>query len=295
MFASPYNRVSENRLVTGAYTGTWAGRPAASSVPVGTEINITDIFSRYRTFISDGTYWVPHGGNTTLVNWAVPVILAGTGTVAANGTLTVTGVFNTIYAGGAWVYLPAGAVPARAAGLHWTVFSSTSVGQVYDVFVDAAAAFTPYVPTVALVAAVGSGVAYASPINTNVYLSNGTVPGGLLSPYGALRTTTHWSFTNSASGKSPNLSLGGQSLQLSGPHTTIAAYSFITEAQNRGVLTRQSNTRYNLSLGGSAGTVNANQWLTINTAIDMQLINIAQRALALDHMVLESFTLELLG
>lgn len=39
----------------------WASRPAASSLPVGTEIMVTDIGPQHNRFVTDGAYWRPVG------------------------------------------------------------------------------------------------------------------------------------------------------------------------------------------------------------------------------------------
>lgn len=57
--ASNINKVSR---VSSSYT--WAGKPTASSVPVGTVIMISDL--SYQRFVSDGTYWRPMQGKVML-------------------------------------------------------------------------------------------------------------------------------------------------------------------------------------------------------------------------------------
>src|SRR5574337_1133130 len=85
-----------------------------------------------------------------LAQSGVPVIVVPNGTVDANGTITLGTALSIVYAGGAWIRLPAGAVVGGSAGLYWCVFSFTTQGQVYTHFADKAAIFIPVVPTGAL-------------------------------------------------------------------------------------------------------------------------------------------------
>lgn len=63
----------------------------------------------------------------------VPIGIAPTGTMAANGAITLGTALNTTYSGGLWLYLPAGAAYAGSlAGFYWTVMSSTTLGTVYN-------------------------------------------------------------------------------------------------------------------------------------------------------------------
>ena len=83
----------------------------------------------------------PEIGPIILAQSAVPLGLLPSGTVAADGTITLATALPTTYSGGMWGRLPAGAVVGGAAGLYWIVFSSTAVGAVKTSFADPAAPF----------------------------------------------------------------------------------------------------------------------------------------------------------
>lgn len=56
---------SGNSAIT--YEGTWASRPAATSVTAGAKIRITDVgVGGYSEWVSDGTYWRPVNGSVLL-------------------------------------------------------------------------------------------------------------------------------------------------------------------------------------------------------------------------------------
>lgn len=142
-----------------------------------------------------------------LAKSAVPVILAPNGTVATDGTITLSTALPTTYYGGALVRLPAGAVSGGLAGLYWVVFSSTTVGAVKNVFVDPATAFIPYIPTGTLVNVTGSNAGYTQTTATTT-LINIAIMGGLLGPVGGFRLQQTASCIGNANGKVLETKLG---------------------------------------------------------------------------------------
>jgi len=74
------------------FTDTWANRPAANSVPIGTEFIATDY--SYQKWVSDGTYWRPAQGRALLKN--LFGLLAAGGQIAqlsgiSSGIFTIPG------------------------------------------------------------------------------------------------------------------------------------------------------------------------------------------------------------
>lgn len=57
--------------------------------------------------------------------------VAPSGTVAADGTITLGTALPAVLPGGAWMYLPAGAFSVAPAGWYWVVMSSATVGTVF--------------------------------------------------------------------------------------------------------------------------------------------------------------------
>lgn len=222
-------------------------------------------------------------GPYILAQSAVPVILAPNGTVATNGTITLGTALPTIYSGGAWVRLPAGAVSGGLAGLYWTVFSSTTVGAVKTNFVDVATAFTPYIPSGTLVAATGSNAAYTQTTASDITLANITVAGGMMGPNGALRFHSAWEANNNANAKTYKPFFGG--VQMDSNSITTALHASPTmSVKNRGVLTSQLysfNTTFNA-------------FKSIDTSTDKALTFTGNLAVATDYIVLEGFIVEVL-
>ena len=54
---------------------TWANRPAANLVPVGTELQVTDFANQ--KWVSDGTYWRPAQGRVIIGNSVTPSVVTG--------------------------------------------------------------------------------------------------------------------------------------------------------------------------------------------------------------------------
>lgn len=63
---------------------------------------------------------------------AIPVGIPSSGSIGNNGALTVTTAFPVTYTG-IYLYFPANAISSgSAAGLYWTVMSSTTAGTIYN-------------------------------------------------------------------------------------------------------------------------------------------------------------------
>lgn len=223
----------------------------------------------------------------TVAKSAVPVILAPDGTVATNGVVTLGTALPLIYTS-AWVRLPAGAVVGGLAGLYYVVFSSTTVGQVYTKFADAATAFTPTIPTGTLVAAVGSNAAYTQTTGADVTLANVTVPANTLGADGTMKTVVLQSNNNSAGAKIVKGKFGGSTF-MSASVTTSLALETSKRVSNRGLVTKQLvHADY---VVGAVSAVAPTQ-LAINTAAAAALVVTGQIAVATDYLVLESFGVE---
>lgn len=221
-----------------------------------------------------------------LAKSAVPVILAPNGTVATNGTITLSTALPTTYYGGAWVRLPAGAVSGGLAGLYWVVFSSMTVGAVKNVFVDPATAFIPYIPTGTLVNVTGSNVGYAQTTATTT-LINIAITGGLLGPVGGFRLQQTASCIGNANGKVLETKLGTAQIG----YASASGYGgmhILSTCLNRGVATQQISTRNPLGASSTA------HFATVNTAADTSVNLTAQMNVATDYVVIECFILEIL-
>jgi hypothetical protein len=164
---------------------------------------------------------------------ATAAILPSSGTVATAGVVTLNVALGRIYAEGAWLYLPAGAVVGGAAGLYWTVFSSTTVGQVTTTYVDPTVSFASGIPTANLVNAVGSNSAYVTPTSI-VPLINLPIPGTSISTTDKLNLSVASTNLNSAGAKTVTLALGASTIVTSA-NTTVTSSIISGSVINRGV------------------------------------------------------------
>lgn len=223
-----------------------------------------------------------------LAQSAVPVILAPNGTVAADGAITLVTALPTTYSGGAWVRLPAGAVVGGLAGLYWIVFSSTTVGAVKTLFVDPATPFTPYVPSVGLVVAVGSGVAYTQTTGADITLANITVPGGMMGLNGVLRSQPDMTNNNSVGSKTLATKFGG-TLIGSSASTTLTFKRTFSVLRNRSLYSQMFN-----QYAENFQSTNGINTTTMDTTVDKVFAYLGNIPAATDFIVLEGFTIEVL-
>jgi hypothetical protein len=215
----------------------------------------------------------------------IPVILAPNGTVATNGTVTLVTALPLIYTA-AWVRLPAGAVVGGLAGLYYTVFSSTTVGQVYTNYIDGTG--LPSIPTATLVAAVGSNSAYTQ-ATTAVTLASATVPANAMGDFGAVELATLTSTNSTAGAKTVSGRFGG-SVFMTGAVTTSTALETRKKVRNRGIANTQI-VHPDFTIGAASSVVVTQ--LAVNTAAAVTVAVTGTIAVATDVFVLEAFTLKL--
>lgn len=121
---------------------------------------------------------------------AVPVLNPPSGSVAANGALTLGTATYIVYPN-LWVYLPAGAAyAASAAGFYYCVMTSTTVGTIYNTVLGATQ--QPYIPaSPTAIGAAGPG-AFVAITSGPVYVCLAVVPGGSIGANGALRVAANF-------------------------------------------------------------------------------------------------------
>lgn len=209
----------------------------------------------------------------------VPVIIPNSSTVATNGDITVTAL-AAAYVGGAWVHLPAGAVVGGAAGLYWTVFTTTTAGNVKTNFVDPATTeFIPYTPSGAVVSAVGSNGAYVTPTAITP-LVNITLPP--MSVGSAVKTFTRVTCPNAADAKTVTHSLGT---------TAIGAQAFTTSTGgtlSTSVHSRTSATQV-MNVPGVAA-ISGTTFGAEDTSVASKLVISGTLAATTGYITLEVFT-----
>ena len=182
----------------------------------------------------------PERKTEVIVKTAVPVVLGRNGAVDAAGIVTLNVALPAVYSS-AWLYLPVNAIVGGLAGYYYVVFSTTTVGQVFNKFTKAEAQFVPYTPAgeeaAGLVAAVGSASGYVATIAAVNMLAY-SVPGGLLGVHGSISVDATFSVVNNADSKTTVLKLGATTMKTAA-NASMAHAKHSVSAQNRGLVVRQ--------------------------------------------------------
>jgi hypothetical protein len=222
----------------------------------------------------------------------IPVMVANSGTIATNGTVTLGTALPSAY-GAAFCYFPASAVSGDSTGgIYYVVFSSTTVGVVYAGKYGVAngvgsVAFTPVIPSGTLTAVTGSNSAYTGS-TTETTLINVTVPAGSIGDNGQVIVIANWATNDSAGAKTGTTYLGGSSVGSAVSYTTSTGGSITNSIRNRGSLTAQISQ----VIGGAAAA--GSVYTAINTAASTSITITGDLATATDNVILEGFTVELL-
>jgi len=231
----------------------------------------------------------PNGTCVVLAQGAVPSGIACTGSVAANGALTLGTALPTTYNGGIWLYFPAGAAYAGSvAGNYWCVMSSTTAGTIYNTLLGASWPTIPANPTP--IVAAGPGAYTGS--TAEITLATVTVPGGMIGQNGRLRWSLKTTQNNSANAKTSGTKLGGTGWSY-GIITSVSFSATISMA-NRG-LANNVWPRTNV-VEGAAGATISGDFTTINTAIDQiaAFTGTCAAGAGADYVILESALVEVL-
>lgn len=239
--------------------------------------------------ISNGSIWLPRSGRQMIKRISVPVGIAPTGSVAANGAITLGTALNTTFSGGLWLYLPAGAAYAGStAGFYWAVMSSTTLGTLYNntynPVTDSGA--PPASPTA--ISAAGPG-AYSGTTAEITALSV-NIPGGLLGVQGGISTFSRLSWNSSAGNKALFLKYGGVELA-STTFANVLSSSRSLSFTNIGVADKQMGAAW-----GDYTNATVAGFASVNSTVDKALtISIATSTAATDVNILPSMYVELVG
>jgi hypothetical protein len=189
--------------------GSGGQSPAAVAITGGTITGITDLaVADGGTGASTAQAAAQNLGVPWMLSKAgIPFIKAPTGTMANNCAVTFGTALPRIYANGAWVWYPAGAVaagtPATASWL-WTVMSSTTVGTCYN---STYSTGTPTIGTTTAYATTGPG-AFAGDTGevTTITIS---MPAGSMGLNGLLEWLINFSTVSNANSKTVKFKFGG--------------------------------------------------------------------------------------
>jgi hypothetical protein len=203
----------------------------------------------------------PAGIQTKLAQWAVPCIKAPSGSMANNGAVSGMTAFQTTYAGGAWLYLPANAIQAGSAeGYYWFIASSTTAGTVYNSTWDGTG--TPTIGTATAFVSTGPG-AFTGVITTEIPCGSVTIPANTMGASGQILIDFSLSNNTAANNKNFRIKLGGTEVALLGASTALAGMGRAVIA-NAGVTNRQKTGAF-----AAAGTaILGNNPALVYTSLD---------------------------
>lgn len=233
----------------------------------------------------------PAGIPYILDKCCVPIGIAPTGTMAANGAVTLGTALNTTYSGGIWLYLPSGAAYAGSvARFFWTVMSSTTVGTVYD-NTYTPGTNSPDIPA-SPTAIVAAGPGAFTGVTASVTAFQASLSGGTLGKNGSIEEFHVASFNNSAGSKIFTAKLGASTF--SGfTLTTQTTHRMFWRSVNAGREDRQIADGY--SGLGSTNDVNSLYRLSEDTSITQTVSVTIQHSTATDHIVLENIVFTVSG
>lgn len=277
------NPTLTNPLITGY---TWATKPAASS-NTGRTIRITDVGANAAgsLWTSDGTKWQVNSGQILLAQGAVPIGIAPTGTMGANGAVTLGtalgGTYSAANCGGIWLYYPAGAVASgSAAGFFWTVMTDTTAGTVFNTVYSPVSGTYPTIPA-APTPVVDAGPGAFTGVTASVTAITYTLAGGVLGNSGSLQHKVQLRNNNSGGSKAVQMLYGGSAFA-GGTNTTSLGLQLTYEMRNMGVVTKQS--------GPNFSTAGIGAFLAVNSAVDAaSAIAFSHASAATDWNILESW------
>lgn len=233
----------------------------------------------------DGASDKPLSLGANALSTGMAMVLPSSGSVAANGALTLTTAvpLSGGYSWGCYMYFPAGAVFAGSeAGLYFVIMSSNNAGTIYN---NRYLGGRPQVPNGLIpITAAGPG-AYSQTLSP-VDLTTLVIPGGTLGKDGFLLHSPSWVFPNNANNKIISTVLGASNIYAK-TRTTATQECPLVDIRNRGVVNRQVSTWANAggpAVSGTSGIVNT----AIDTSADTPLITRGQLAVATDFIILES-------
>jgi hypothetical protein len=212
------------------------------------------------------------------------LMLPSSGSVAANGALTLTTALPATYPN-AWMYFPAGAVFAgSAAGMYFVQMSSTTAGTIFANTYSSGAPTYALTPTPIVAAGPGS---YTQTTAANIVLLSVSIPAGSMGPNGSIRVEK----MGVAAGS------GSKNIQTEMAGSSFASYSATTQTSFRVIDWIQNSASESANVGNSFNGIglSASGTLlrrTVNTAVAQSLTFTFNMATATDFIGLEMATVE---
>ena len=235
--------------IDGATIG--ASTPAAitgTTITANTAFAVDDATSARVTAQNLGTPYV-------IAKWGVPVILASSGSMGDNGAVTGMTALPATYSGGAWLYLPAGAIAAgvpAAAGFYWFIGSSTTAGTVYNSTFDGLS--VPALGTATAFSTTGPG-AFTGVATGEIVAATVTVPAGAMGANGSVYGDFNLQNNTAAGNKSFIIEFSGAS------GTVFMNATASTASASRGWFNITNSGVTNVQEGSGQATTSSATWL----------------------------------
>lgn len=256
----------------------------------GVLATVDDSFNVKATKSSTGVVALRAGSNTlpmvtVLSQSGVPIGIPGSGTVGANGALTLTTGLPLTYSagGGIYLYFPAGACySASAAGFYYCVMTSSTAGTIYNNIYSPGTNFpiVPSLPTTYVAAGPGAYTGSTAAITA----VQATVPGGILGANGRLAFGYLGTNVNSAGNKTYTIYVGGNLMHTINATTTVSMAVPEVSVANRGATNRQISVQ--TTIAGTSGALPA--VASVDTSVDFNVeIRLQHSSSATDAIVLE--------
>ena len=270
---------SASVVPVGGWVALNAAFPAASNP--NKRIRITD-YGYPITFISNGTEYVPDGGQATLALSGIGYGIMPSGTVSAgaSGHFTLPGgsALPHTYSAGLWMYFAANAIvtPNLSAGFYWCVFSSATVCTIYSNGPGSAA----------INFSVGGAV--TGYFGAEVTARSVTIPAGLMGENGQLSSDSLSGCQASAYAKTVRLKLGNSTVTSSVSTTPSLSIMGSTATSNSNASLQYSRPVYT----GSTSTSSVSR-TTIDTTAATTYSLTLQMAVATEYIINHNFRLDL--
>lgn len=238
----------------------------------------TDPLTGRITALVSGTSSIPIGN---YLQSTMPVGLPPSGSVGNNGALTLGTALDAIYSGGVWLYFPAGALfSGSAAGVYYTVMSSTTVGTIYA---DVLGSNTSKPSSPTPIVATGPG-AYTTPTGSNITLISTAIAAGAFGSFGGFQGTIVNANNTTAGGKLVRMLLNGINVGGATSSTTSPNSQNIV-FQNTGAVAENYVFFQNFT---TSGVGQASSITAINTSLDMTLVVAANLVVATDWAIVRT-------
>lgn len=214
------------------------------------------------------------------VSDAFTFIVPSSGSVAANGVITLTTALDLTYAN-AYCYFPAGVFTGSTAGFYYCTFSSTTAGQMYT---NTYTSGVPAIPASPTAVSTGAG-AYLQTTAADLAGQSFTIPGGSMGLNGRLYIEQSVTTAATAGTKTLKFNYAGNSL---GQTTSAATGSniWLGAVVNRGSASAQTTFSFNTGVTNTGSR-------TTNSAADQTLQAVYKIAADTDWIVSRHIFVEL--